>query len=53
MNEDGNSLLKKYFKAQVEFPVKGDFVTMVADDMKVLELLQCILKTNENAGSEG
>merc|ERR1712026_630621 len=29
MNEDDNSLLKKFFKAQMEFPVKGDWVTMV------------------------
>ena len=36
LNEDESSLLHRFFKAQTECPVRGDWVTMVSDDMKEL-----------------
>jgi len=36
LNEENDSLLRSFFTAQRESPVKGDWVTMVTEDMKEL-----------------
>ena len=36
LNEDDDSLLRSFFTAQLESPVKGDWVMRVTEDMKEL-----------------
>ena len=38
LNEDEDSLLRSFLEAQLDTPVKGDWVTMVTEDMKELEI---------------
>ena len=49
MNEQESSLLKSFFNAQVESPVKGDWVQTVEKDLKELQINQSFLEIGQTS----